>query len=176
MSPLTLSLVSSGLLVHTSTDMRWQFKPQQSEVRVVPGESALAFYTATNPTDEAITGVFVCCVYACYIASCLSAPLPCISPPPPSPFSPPIFLCTRARTWSSHSRARCGWSLVRAPSPSTQPRTPQTKPSQVVECVCMRVIRFSLHLFKSLLLDETITGKVCVHKYIWCALVPPSCL
>lgn len=37
--------------------MQWNFKPQQTEIKVIPGETALAFYTATNPTDEAITGV-----------------------------------------------------------------------------------------------------------------------
>ena len=28
--------------------MPWKFVPQQREVRVLPGETALAFYTATN--------------------------------------------------------------------------------------------------------------------------------
>ncbi|KAG8227488.1 hypothetical protein J437_LFUL002377 [Ladona fulva] len=37
--------------------MRWNFKPQQSEIRVVPGETALAFYTACNPTDSAVIGI-----------------------------------------------------------------------------------------------------------------------
>ncbi|XP_065826178.1 cytochrome c oxidase assembly protein COX11, mitochondrial-like isoform X2 [Oscarella lobularis] len=37
--------------------MRWAFKPHQSEVKVVPGETALAFYSATNPTDEPVTGI-----------------------------------------------------------------------------------------------------------------------
>lgn len=37
--------------------MRWNFRPQQTAVKVVPGETALAFYTATNPTDEPITGI-----------------------------------------------------------------------------------------------------------------------
>ncbi|KAK6631029.1 Cytochrome c oxidase assembly protein cox11, mitochondrial [Polyplax serrata] len=37
--------------------MKWQFRPQQPEVVVIPGETALAFYTATNPTDEPIIGV-----------------------------------------------------------------------------------------------------------------------
>ncbi|EDO36827.1 predicted protein, partial [Nematostella vectensis] len=41
----------------TSSTMQWKFKPQQSEVRVAPGETALAFYTATNATDTAITGI-----------------------------------------------------------------------------------------------------------------------
>jgi len=49
------------LLIRFNADksgaMQWNFKPQQSAVKVVPGETALAFYTATNPTDEPITGI-----------------------------------------------------------------------------------------------------------------------
>jgi len=41
----------------TSDNMPWEFRPQQRSVRVVPGETALAFYTAYNPTDRPITGV-----------------------------------------------------------------------------------------------------------------------
>lgn len=29
----------------------------QSNVKVVPGETALAFYTARNPTDEPVVGI-----------------------------------------------------------------------------------------------------------------------
>ena len=35
----------------------WKFMPQQREVRVLPGETALAFYTATNRSDADIIGV-----------------------------------------------------------------------------------------------------------------------
>ncbi len=35
----------------------WKFTPQQREVRVLPGETALAFYTATNNSTEDIIGV-----------------------------------------------------------------------------------------------------------------------
>lgn len=35
----------------------WKFTPQQREVRVLPGETALAFYTATNNSDKDIIGV-----------------------------------------------------------------------------------------------------------------------
>ncbi|KAK4102578.1 hypothetical protein N658DRAFT_495284 [Parathielavia hyrcaniae] len=35
----------------------WKFTPQQREVRVLPGETALAFYTATNLSDRDIIGV-----------------------------------------------------------------------------------------------------------------------
>lgn len=37
--------------------MRWNFRPQQYEIRIVPGETALAFYTAKNPTDLPVTGI-----------------------------------------------------------------------------------------------------------------------
>ncbi|PBP20592.1 cytochrome-c oxidase assembly protein [Diplocarpon rosae] len=37
--------------------MPWKFVPQQREVRVLPGETALAFYTATNRSEEPIIGV-----------------------------------------------------------------------------------------------------------------------
>ncbi|KAI9826182.1 MAG: hypothetical protein M1819_007438 [Sarea resinae] len=35
----------------------WKFTPQQREVRVLPGETALAFYTATNNSKDDIIGV-----------------------------------------------------------------------------------------------------------------------
>ncbi|KAL7623986.1 Cytochrome c oxidase assembly protein cox11, mitochondrial [Parahypoxylon ruwenzoriense] len=35
----------------------WKFVPQQREVRVLPGETALAFYKATNRSDSDIIGV-----------------------------------------------------------------------------------------------------------------------
>ncbi|KAH9513010.1 Cytochrome c oxidase assembly protein cox11, mitochondrial [Bulinus truncatus] len=40
-----------------AASMRWNFKPQQTEVTVYPGETALAFYTAKNPTDKPIIGI-----------------------------------------------------------------------------------------------------------------------
>ncbi|XP_071451093.1 cytochrome c oxidase assembly protein ctaG [Hetaerina americana] len=41
----------------TAASMRWNFKPQQDAIRVSPGETALAFYTARNPTDSAVIGI-----------------------------------------------------------------------------------------------------------------------
>jgi len=35
----------------------WKFTPQQREVRVLPGETALAFYTATNKSADDIIGI-----------------------------------------------------------------------------------------------------------------------
>lgn len=40
-----------------NSSMMWNFKPQQPYITVSPGETALAFYTALNPTNKAITGV-----------------------------------------------------------------------------------------------------------------------
>ncbi|TDZ30710.1 Cytochrome c oxidase assembly protein COX11 [Colletotrichum spinosum] len=40
-----------------SDTLPWKFTPQQREVRVLPGETALAFYTATNTSDTDIIGV-----------------------------------------------------------------------------------------------------------------------
>uniref|UniRef100_A0A336ML92 Cytochrome c oxidase assembly protein COX11, mitochondrial n=2 Tax=Culicoides sonorensis TaxID=179676 RepID=A0A336ML92_CULSO len=40
-----------------SASMMWNFKPQQHEIKVVPGETALAFYTAKNPTDRPVIGI-----------------------------------------------------------------------------------------------------------------------
>ncbi|PIO65913.1 cytochrome C oxidase assembly protein CtaG domain protein [Teladorsagia circumcincta] len=41
----------------TPSSMQWEFKPQQHEMYVHPGETALAFYTAKNPTDRPIVGI-----------------------------------------------------------------------------------------------------------------------
>ncbi|GAA29988.2 Cytochrome c oxidase assembly protein cox11, mitochondrial [Clonorchis sinensis] len=49
------------ITVHFSADthskMAWKFKPVQNELTVVPGETALAFYSAENPTDRPIIGI-----------------------------------------------------------------------------------------------------------------------
>ena len=41
----------------TSDNMPWRFTPQQDFVRVVPGETALIFYRAYNPSSKPVTGV-----------------------------------------------------------------------------------------------------------------------
>ena len=40
-----------------SDSLPWSFVPAQRDVRVVPGESALAFYVTKNNSEKAITGV-----------------------------------------------------------------------------------------------------------------------
>ncbi|XP_071513784.1 cytochrome c oxidase assembly protein ctaG [Panulirus ornatus] len=41
----------------TAASMTWNFKPQQREIKVHPGETALAFYTARNPMDRPVIGI-----------------------------------------------------------------------------------------------------------------------
>jgi len=41
----------------TAATMQWNFKPQQAEVSLYAGETALAFYTARNPTPKPIDGI-----------------------------------------------------------------------------------------------------------------------
>uniref|UniRef100_K1Q7W0 Cytochrome c oxidase assembly protein COX11, mitochondrial n=1 Tax=Magallana gigas TaxID=29159 RepID=K1Q7W0_MAGGI len=40
-----------------SAQMQWDFRPQQREIEVRVGETALAFYNAKNPTDKPIIGI-----------------------------------------------------------------------------------------------------------------------
>lgn len=37
--------------------MKWHFKPLQKEIYVYPGETALVFYSAYNPTDKPVVGI-----------------------------------------------------------------------------------------------------------------------
>ncbi|VBB27676.1 unnamed protein product [Acanthocheilonema viteae] len=37
--------------------LKWQFKPLQKEIYVHPGETALIFYSAYNPTDKPVVGI-----------------------------------------------------------------------------------------------------------------------
>lgn len=37
--------------------MKWKFKPLQKEIYVHPGETALIFYSAFNPTDKPVVGI-----------------------------------------------------------------------------------------------------------------------
>jgi len=41
----------------TAATMQWNFRPQQTEVTLYAGETALAFYTAKNPTPSPIDGI-----------------------------------------------------------------------------------------------------------------------
>jgi len=50
--PITVNFTANA---HSS--LAWNFVPLQSEVKVYPGETALAFYRATNPLDELVVGI-----------------------------------------------------------------------------------------------------------------------
>lgn len=50
-------IMTVTFLADTAATMKWNFKPQQKEVKIAPGETALAFYTAKNPTDKPIIGI-----------------------------------------------------------------------------------------------------------------------
>jgi len=59
----SLRPVKDGKLITVRFDstvgdvLPWSFIPSQLDVKVVPGETALSFFTATNHSDKAITGV-----------------------------------------------------------------------------------------------------------------------
>lgn len=57
MSPVKNRTLKVKFNADVAASMQWNFKPQQREITVVPGETALAFYTATNPTDEKVIGI-----------------------------------------------------------------------------------------------------------------------
>lgn len=50
-------LLTISFDANTHSSMDWKFKPIQDKVKVYPGETALAFYRATNPLDETVIGV-----------------------------------------------------------------------------------------------------------------------
>ncbi|CAG2062366.1 unnamed protein product [Timema podura] len=57
MSKVKDRLITIKFNADRGASMQWKFRPQQTEVKVAPGETALAFYTAENPTDNPVTGI-----------------------------------------------------------------------------------------------------------------------
>ncbi|XP_076398040.1 cytochrome c oxidase copper chaperone COX11 [Megachile rotundata] len=57
MKPIKDRVLTIKFNADTAATMQWNFKPQQNSIKVLPGETALAFYTATNPLDTPVTGV-----------------------------------------------------------------------------------------------------------------------
>lgn len=51
-------LINVVFVADKEAKMRWNFKPTQDEVKVYPGETALAFFTAKNPTDRPVIMLF----------------------------------------------------------------------------------------------------------------------
>lgn len=57
MEPIKNRVIKVSFNADTSAAMQWNFKPQQQFINVLPGETALAFYTAKNPLGTPVTGV-----------------------------------------------------------------------------------------------------------------------
>lgn len=57
MSPIKERVIKVTFNADTHASIQWNFRPQQTEIYVVPGETALAFYRAKNPTDKPIIGI-----------------------------------------------------------------------------------------------------------------------
>ena len=49
-------LINVTFIADKEARMRWNFKPTQEEIKVYPGETALAFFTARNPTNRPVSG------------------------------------------------------------------------------------------------------------------------
>ncbi|XP_062859770.1 cytochrome c oxidase assembly protein COX11, mitochondrial [Trichomycterus rosablanca] len=57
MKPVKERVIKVTFNADTHASLQWNFRPQQSEIYVVPGETALAFYRAQNPTDKPVIGI-----------------------------------------------------------------------------------------------------------------------
>ncbi|XP_026996373.1 cytochrome c oxidase assembly protein COX11, mitochondrial [Tachysurus fulvidraco] len=57
MQPVKERIIKVTFNADTHASLQWNFRPQQSEIYIVPGETALAFYTAQNPTDKPVIGI-----------------------------------------------------------------------------------------------------------------------
>ncbi|XP_015109792.1 cytochrome c oxidase assembly protein COX11, mitochondrial [Diachasma alloeum] len=57
MKPVKDRIIKVHFNADTGAAMLWNFHPQQRNIKVAPGETALAFYTATNPSDKAVIGI-----------------------------------------------------------------------------------------------------------------------
>lgn len=57
MKPVKDKVIKVKFNADIGATMQWNFKPQQNFVRVIPGETALAFYTAKNPLNVPVNGI-----------------------------------------------------------------------------------------------------------------------
>lgn len=57
------NLIKIYFTASVHSEMPWNFTPTQREVKVIPGETALAFYTVRNNSNYPITGVATYNVY-----------------------------------------------------------------------------------------------------------------
>lgn len=57
MVPVMDQIIKVTFNANFHTSLQWNFRSQQTEIYVVPGETALAFYKAKNPTDKPVIGI-----------------------------------------------------------------------------------------------------------------------
>ena len=57
MIPSKERVITITMEADTGSQMAWNFRPLQSEMKVIPGETALAFYSANNPLKTEVTGI-----------------------------------------------------------------------------------------------------------------------
>uniref|UniRef100_A0A8D0H9A8 Cytochrome c oxidase assembly protein COX11, mitochondrial n=1 Tax=Sphenodon punctatus TaxID=8508 RepID=A0A8D0H9A8_SPHPU len=57
MEPVKERIIKITFNADVHASLQWNFRPQQTEIYVVPGETALAFYKAKNPTEKPIIGI-----------------------------------------------------------------------------------------------------------------------
>ncbi|XP_013878803.1 cytochrome c oxidase assembly protein COX11, mitochondrial [Austrofundulus limnaeus] len=57
MTPIKERIIKVTFNADTHATLQWNFRPQQTEIYLVPGETALAFYRAKNPTEKPIIGI-----------------------------------------------------------------------------------------------------------------------
>lgn len=50
--PITITFDAS-----LADTMRWTFRPETRQIKVLPGETSLSFFKASNPTNEDIVGI-----------------------------------------------------------------------------------------------------------------------
>ncbi|CAG2168149.1 unnamed protein product [Oppiella nova] len=50
-------LIRVTFSAETTSQMAWNFRPTQPEIRCFPGETVLAFFTARNPLDRPVDGI-----------------------------------------------------------------------------------------------------------------------
>jgi cytochrome c oxidase assembly protein subunit 11 len=57
MMPNKDRVITITMEADTGSTMAWNFRPLQREMKVIPGETALAFYSAKNPLKRPVTGI-----------------------------------------------------------------------------------------------------------------------
>ncbi|KAI4475514.1 hypothetical protein M0802_015118 [Mischocyttarus mexicanus] len=57
MVPVKERKIKIKFTADVGASMAWNFQPLQREITIIPGETALAFYTAKNPTDKPVVGI-----------------------------------------------------------------------------------------------------------------------